>query len=682
MPGAGGSSVTVADSKNCTTTATVTIGQPAALLTASISSQVDVACFGQATGSATVTAAGGTPVYSYSWNTTPVQTGSTATGLSAGSYTVTVTDSKNCTTTATVTIGQPAALLTASISSQVDVACFGQATGSATVTAAGGTPVYSYSWNTTPVQTGSTATGLSAGSYTVTVTDSKNCTTTATVTIGQPAALLTASISSQVDVACFGQATGSATVTAAGGTPVYSYSWNTTPVQSGPTATGLSAGSYTVTVTDSKNCTTTATVTIGQPAALLTASISSQVDVACFGQATGSATVTAAGGTPVYSYSWNTTPVQTGSTATGLSAGSYTVTVTDSKNCTTTATVTIGQPAALLTASISSQVDVACFGQATGSATVTAAGGTPVYSYSWNTTPVQTGSTATGLSAGSYTVTVTDSKNCTTTATVTIGQPAALLTASISSQVDVACFGQATGSATVTAAGGTPVYSYSWNTTPVQSGPTATGLSAGSYTVTVTDSKNCTTTATVTIGQPAALLTASISSQVDVACFGQATGSATVTAAGGTPVYSYSWNTTPVQTGSTATGLSAGSYTVTVTDSKNCTTTATVTIGQPAALLTASISSQVDVACFGQATGSATVTAAGGTPVYSYSWNTTPVQSGPTATGLSAGSYTVTVTDSKNCTTTATVTIGQPAALLTPSISSQLDVACFGQATG
>src|SRR5512133_3393854 len=208
MPGAGGSSVTVADSKNCTTTATVTIGQPAALLTASISSQVDVACFGQATGSATVTAAGGTPVYSYSWNTTPVQTGSTATGLSAGSYTVTVTDSKNCTTTATVTIGQPAALLTASISSQVDVACFGQATGSATVTAAGGTPVYSYSWNTTPVQTGSTATGLSAGSYTVTVTDSKNCTTTATVTIGQPAALLTASISSQVDVACFGQATG------------------------------------------------------------------------------------------------------------------------------------------------------------------------------------------------------------------------------------------------------------------------------------------------------------------------------------------------------------------------------------------------------------------------------------------------------------------------------------------
>src|SRR5215831_10279678 len=128
---------------------------------------------------------------------------------------------------------------------------------------------------------------------------------------------------------------------------------------------------------------------------------------------------------PVYSYRRNSSPAETWVTPTGLSAGTYVVTVTDSKNCQTTASVTIGQPTAGLAATICSQADVACFGQATGSATVSATGGTPVYSYSWNTIPAQTGVTATGLSAGTYVVTVTDSKNCQTTASVTIGQPAA-----------------------------------------------------------------------------------------------------------------------------------------------------------------------------------------------------------------------------------------------------------------
>src|SRR5262249_24440252 len=141
-----------------------------------------------------------------------------------------------------------------------------------------------------------------------------------------------------------------------------------------------------------------------------------------------------------------------------------------------------------------------------------------------------------------------------------------------------------------------------------------TGITPVVATVSVTAAANgCTgpaKTFTVTVN-PA--LSASISSQVDVACFGQAAGSATVGVTGGTRVYTYSWNTTPVQTTATATGLGAGTYTVTVTDSKNCTTTATVTIGQPAAALSASISSQVDVACFGQATGSATVGVTGET---------------------------------------------------------------------
>ncbi|WP_174544390.1 SprB repeat-containing protein, partial [Flavobacterium glycines] len=198
---------------------------------------------------------GGTTAYSYSWNTTPVQTTATATNLAAGTYTVNVTDAKGCTTSAQVTITQPEAALSATISNSTNVNCYGGATGSATVSVTGGTTAYSYSWNTTPVQTTATATNLAAGTYTVNVTDAKGCTTSAQVTITQPAAALSATISNSTNVNCYGGATGSATVSVTGGTTAYSYSWNTTPVQTTATATNLAAGTYTVNVTDAKGCT-------------------------------------------------------------------------------------------------------------------------------------------------------------------------------------------------------------------------------------------------------------------------------------------------------------------------------------------------------------------------------------------------------------------------------------------
>src|SRR6185295_13379582 len=145
-----------------------------------------------------------------------------------------------------------------------------------------------------------------------------------------------------------------------------------------------------------------------QPAAALSASIDSQINVACFGQSTGSATASGSGGTGPYTYSWNTVPPQITAIANNLAAGTYTVTVTDAKNCTTTASVTITQPAAALSASIDSQINVACFGQSTGSATASGSGGTGPYTYSWNTVPPQITAIANNLAAGTYTVTVTD----------------------------------------------------------------------------------------------------------------------------------------------------------------------------------------------------------------------------------------------------------------------------------
>src|ERR1035438_1145519 len=166
--------------------------------------------------------------------------------------------------------------------------------------------------------------------------------------------------------------------------------------------------------------------------------------------------------------------------------------------------------------------------------------------------------------------------------------------------------------------------------------------------------------AQVTISQPPASLTAGIIAQTNVNCFGLNDGSASVTVAGGTTNYSYLWNTAPPQSGSTANNLPAGTYVVTVTDAHGCRKTDQATITQPPASLTADISAQTNVSCFGLNNGSASVTIAGGTLNYSYLWNTAPPQSSSTANNLPAGTYVVTVTDAHGCTTTAQATITQP----------------------
>ncbi|MEY5131157.1 MAG: hypothetical protein RL734_1224, partial [Bacteroidota bacterium] len=146
-----------------------------------------------------------------------------------------------------------------------------------------------------------------------------------------------------------------------------------------------------------------------------------------------------------------------------------------------------------------------------------------------------------------------------------------------------------------------------------------------------------------------------------VSCFGGNDGIATVTHEGGKGPFTYSWNTNPAQTTQTATNLSAGTYSVTVKDSRDSIATATITITQPPTIsnVIASVTQNVD--CFGEAGGSAIVSnPTGGTPPYAYSWNTVPEQQSQIASDLKAGSYTVTVTDAKGCSAQSTVTITEP----------------------
>ena len=253
---------------------------------------------------------------------------------------------------------------------------------------------------------------MPAGTYTVTVTDGSSNTATASATVYQPTQLNFSSLTAD-SVKCFGDSTGSINASGSGGTPPYSYSWfSSTSGKSGQNLNHLPSGFYEVTISDHNGCTGTDDVTISTPNQLM-AVISNVSPVLCYGQCNGSATVNVTGGTPPYSYEWNTAPIEVGQTAVNLCSGIYTVTVTDHNGCTITAMDTIGQPTQL--GVILSADSVRCFGSSTGSITSIDTGGTPTYHYLWSNG--QTGKNLINVVAGVYTLTLTDHNGCTAVAT-------------------------------------------------------------------------------------------------------------------------------------------------------------------------------------------------------------------------------------------------------------------------
>lgn len=649
---AGTYTVTVTDENSCSNTATVTIGQPSSALTLTRGTISNTSCYGGGNGTATVVANGGTAGYTYSWNTNPVQTTATATGLSAGTYTVTVKDANQCTKTLDFTINQPAALTITS--SQTNVSCNGGSNGTVSVNVRGGTGTYTYQWAHTGGNT-ATASNLVHGTYTVTVTDANNCQATQSFTITEPS-ILEAGIT-KTDVLCNGGSTGTATVTPTGGSGNYTYMWSPSG-GTAATASGLEVGNYSCQIIDTNGCFITKIITIKQPT-VLTAT-TSQVDATC--SSGGEATVIPSGGTPSYSYLW-TPSGQTTATAIGLSAGNYSCKITDANGCALIKNFTVNTTNTLVAST--NQTNLKCNGSNTGSASVVPSGAPGPFSYVWSPN-VSSTDTANNLVAGNYSVKITASNGCSIVKNFTITEPPAL-TITPGPQTNVTCNGGSNGSLSATVAGGTGTYSYSWAPSG-GNGTTATGLSAGTYTLTVTDANLCKKTQTFTLTQPDTLT--ATTSKTDVACNGGSNGTATVNVTGGTGTYNYQWFPTG-GTNATANGLAAGNYTVTIKDANLCETTAFVTITEPDQL-TAAIS-KTDVLCNGANNGTATVTASGGTGTYTYSWSPSGGTEA-TATGLSPNIYTVTVTDSNGCFTTKTVQITEPPVL---SITgSQTNVSC------
>lgn len=523
--------------------------------------QTDVLCKGTSTGSATVNIKGGSGKYIYIWTPTG-GTAATATGLSTGTYKVTATDIvTNVSLDETFTINEPPTL--AATTSQTVATC--TSGGSATVVATGGTVPYTYLWSNGAST--ATATGLNAGNYSCIITDANGCTVSKNFTILTTNTLVAST--SQTDVLCNGGNTGAASVIPSGAAGPFAYVWAPSG-GNGDTAHNLAAGNYSVTITANNGCAIVKNFTINQPPAIVITK-TGQTDVTCFGGSNGSLSVAVTGGTPDYKYSWAPSG-GTAATATGLSAGVYTLTVTDSNGCTKIENYTITQPVALIPSI--TKTDISCNGGSNGSATVSVTGGTGAYTYLWSPSG-GTAATASGLFAGNYIVTIKDANLCQTTASVLIDQPD-LLTATIA-KTDVTCHNANNGTATVTANGGTGTYTYSWAPSG-GTASTATGLAPGTYTAMITDTNGCFITKTVTISEPSQLT--AVTSKADVSCKGGFNGTASIVATGGTGNYKYSWSPSG-GTAATATGLSAGNYTVTVTDETSCSVTMPVIINEP-----------------------------------------------------------------------------------------------------
>lgn len=505
--------------------------------------------------------------------------------LPDGTYTYIVTSNSGCTVTGTFTVN-PGIVCCTTTASSTPALCFGGASGTATANPSGGVPAYTYQWfnaSMVPIgQTTQTASGLTAGTYNVTVTDNTGCQATASVVVTQPTAITaTATPTSPL---CFGACNGSITVNApSGGTPGYQYSINGGAFGASPTFSGLCAGTYNILVRDANLCTFPISVTVNQPTDVTLAQTA--IAPATCGLNNGSVTVVAGGGTaPTYTYTLGATNNTTG-VFTGLAPGNYVVSVADNNGCTESIPVTIGaSPGPIPFIDVLN--DVACFGASSGSVTIGTTGGTAPLTYSIDIagatppSPFQASNTFSGVVAGTHVVTVQDANGCTGTVNVTFTQPTALSFTTIAQHVS--CNGVCDGEITVNAGGATPPYEYSSNNgLTFQPSNILSDLCAGNINVVVSDANGCLTNAVVPITQPSVLT--STYGFVDPVCHQTPTGEISFSPAGGTPPYSYSIDDgLTTSASSPITGLMAGVYDVAVVDANGCQTVpATVTLTDP-----------------------------------------------------------------------------------------------------
>ena len=633
---AGNYTVTVTDATGCPASASMTVGQPSAInigLT-----PTDTRCFGSTTGSVSLSVSGGQGFYNYVWTPGGFTTSSLA-SVVADAYTVVVTDAIGCTSSATAVVNDPP-VISGSINATA-VLCHDGSDGTASVLASGGTGSLSYLWSPGGMTT-SSVNNLSAGNYSVTITDANNCAISYNANVANASAM-TLSFSSTPS-SC-SSPNGSASVTASGGSAPYLYLWQ----QTGETTTtiqNLNSGVYFVTVTDANECVKTDSVFVDNSSGM-TASVQSQQNVSCFGGANGSANLSATGGVSPYTYQWSPSGGSS-SSATGLTAGNYFITIHDATGCTSVQQVTITEPSAL-NASVANTA-ANCFGQSNGRASASVSGGVAPYTYLWSPSG-GTDSVASNLLAGNYSVRVTDSNGCSTSASTTITQPTAM---NVVGQIQNSTCGYSNGRAIVIATGGTQSYSYAW-TPAVSLSDTAFALAAGNYSVVVTDQNGCTSMKVLSV-QTTTLPVLSVTTNSPASCNGANDGSLQLNVANGSGNFTYEW-TPSVSSSNSAATLSAGLYSIVVSDLYGCSDSIGVFVQEPSPL--GALIYSYGLSCAGANDGSMFADVGGGTMPYTFLW-TPGNQTGDTAVNLAPGNYSVLLTDAHGCTSVASGNVTSP----------------------
>lgn len=680
-------SVTTTDETGCTRVDNFTVTEPGPYVINIVT--VDVACFGESTGSATATVMGGTPPYVFQWPAVGMPNNNMVTNLPAGSYDVTITDANMCQQIEAFNIATGPEIIINLDSTDVD--CNGNATGSVMATITGGNPNYSFVWsegtNGNSVMAGGTINlnNLTAGTYTITITDASACTEVDSIVVNEPPPINITLVSSD-DPLCFNGTDGNIDIDVTGGTPMYSALWS-----NGATSIDLSnvpAGSYSVTITDMNGCQANfGPVVLNNPAPIIGNIMANPTN--CNGGMDGSAAAVPTGGSGNYvNYFWSTGQNGADSTLLNLSPGMYSVTITDSDGCTGAESFTITEPTAITTTITT--VNAACFGDMNGTATANTIGGTPPYNYAWGdpamTVTMDPTNNINILAAGNYVLTITDANGCQVTEPYTINsQPEIILTLD---SVDVDCNGNMTGQTGLIITGGTPNFSYIWSSgdmgANIASGArvTADNLTADTYTVTVTDNNGCTAVDSIVVNEPPQL-TIMIQSQMDPLCNGDNNGFINVVVAGGTPItpgntYNFNWGDGP--TTQNRSGLSAGNYSVTVTDANGCMETVSTTLTDPAPIIV-TIDSLENISCNGFADGFARAAATGGTMPYNFQWPAPTNSTTAENANLPAGTYMVTVTDANGCMATAPATITEPTVIMTSTSSTDTQCSGFNDGT-
>lgn len=687
---AGTYALTITDAQGCSASVSLVISEPADLsLSCSVLNHETSP--GADDGATAFSISGGTPAYDFSLTgPEPEQSSGNPAGsytyddLSPGNYTIVVTDENDCSTSCSFAINGSDCMLDIEVVSVINPSCHGQSNGSIEILVTGAGGSISYTWTgPSPIGNSPIGNNLESGTYHVTVEDGDGCQAEATIILTAPG---------QLTLSCYmdspasgpGQQDGTAGLDISGGTSPYTIEWSNgtdngqlTTGQSSVLLPDLAPGIYDVTVTDDNGCVSNCSfeITADPVSCNMAVTLSIVQLVSCPGGQDGIllATVTGDGQAP-YHYQWSLPLLPDLPQVSGLSAGIYTVTVTDDNGCTATADIQIIDPQGpSLTCEANGETAP---GLNDGSIDIAITGGTAPYDIVWSGPGSGSLDNENGpsleipdLEPGTYTITVTDENGCSSTCVSTVMASGCNVSFELLLMNPIRCAGDTDASLLADFSGGQAPYDYNWN------GPVSIpadennpqGLPAGTYSVTVTDAAGCTATGSILVQEPLplGLICNGIAETTPDANDGQLV----LNINGGSAPYQATYSG-PANGSSSFAGpgiftisdLPPGNYLLEVTDNNGCTTTCSTTIPAGDCDLSLNLALTDPIQCGGEANAALSATPTGGVAPYTYTWNG-PVTIPPdeeNPQGLPAGSYTLTVTDADGCTVTASILVQEP----------------------